>query len=290
MTLLAIPNCSEGTDRRLIDDLISTVESSGAGVLDVHADPVHNRCVLTVTASAPELIDAMGALAVATRAIDLSHHRGVHPRLGGLDVCPIVPHHEPMATAVRVARAAAEEIAGRASLPVFLYGDASPRLETRHLPDIRRGGLEALAQRVKSGFRPDFGPGRIDPRVGVACVGARPVLIAFNVLLRGDLTTARQIAAAVRDAGTGVRALGLPTAEADRSQVSMNLTRPHETGIDEAFDQVARLASSRSVQVVGTEIVGLPPERFLPDPSAQAARLLVRPGRSLESVLQAGRR
>jgi glutamate formiminotransferase len=290
MTLLAIPNVSEGMDRGLVESFEADIEATGAIVLDVHMDATHNRSVLTVTGNATALVDAMAELAVAALSIDLVAHRGEHPRLGCLDVCPIVPHGEPMTDAVRVAQATGREIANRASLPVFLYGQTAATGGGRELPEIRRGGLEGLIERTKGGLLPDFGPARIDRHKGVVCVGARPPLIAFNIVLRCDLPTAKRLAATVRGAAgglPGVRALGLATADGDRCQVSMNLTRPDETGIDAAFDEVAAQARASSASVLATEIVGLPPERYLPNPDAEAARLLTRPGRSLESVLRA---
>ncbi|MFP5299122.1 MAG: glutamate formiminotransferase, partial [Actinomycetota bacterium] len=126
MSLIAIPNVSEGRDRALVSRLVDAVARSGARVLDVHIDEFHNRSVLTVTADDEVLVDGMVALAQATaRWIDLTQHEGVHPRVGGLDVCPFVPHEEPMERAVSAARAAAERIGTEAGIPVYLYEEAA---------------------------------------------------------------------------------------------------------------------------------------------------------------------
>jgi glutamate formiminotransferase len=284
MTLVAVPNVSEGANEKRVAQLAESVAEAGARVLNVHSDPVHDRTVLTTTGSRSELVDGMSTLASACLSIDLTRHHGVHPRLGALDVCPIVPHDEPIAAAVETARAVGKEIAHNAGLPVFLYGAAAERVETRELPDLRRGGLEALAERIDRGLIPDFGPGAIDRRRGVVCVGARDVLIAFNVWIEADPATARAIARAVRS--PAVRALGLPMREGT-AQISMNLIAPQRIGVDRVFATVEGECRRHEIRVTATEIVGLVPERFMPDPSKEAARLLMQPGRSLESALDA---
>lgn len=287
MTLLSIPNVSEGARPEVVDGLAERVRATAGRVLDIHRDPVHNRSVLTCTADPEGLIDSMTTLALeAALVINLSDHRGVHPTLGALDVCPVVPHGESIETAIDIAGALADSI-GNAGLPVYLYGDAAERAATRELPDIRRGGIEGLIERSRSGLPPDRGPGKIDPARGIVCVGARGPLIAFNVWLAADVSTARAIARQIRTASggpPGVRALGLRMDEGS-SQVSMNLTRPDRTGIDIAFALVERAAQALGASVQATEIVGLVEEIYLPNPDATAARLLIEPGRTVESLL-----
>jgi glutamate formiminotransferase len=285
--MIAVPNVSEGRDARRID-LLGRVAGRGARLLDVHSDPAHHRSVFTVVGSQKALVHAMSELAAtAARHIDLRTHDGVHPRLGGLDVCPFVASDGDIDPAVRTARNAADAIARRAGLPVYLYEAAAIRAETRALPDLRRGGLASLIERARRDLPPDAGPAAIDPATGVVCVGARGVLIAFNVWLRGDLTAARLTATRVRSATggpPGIRALGLATTSPGVVQVSMNLTEPETTGIDDAFEAVSEAVAGLATPVA-TEVVGLVPARYLPDPDKQAARLLVTPGRSLEAVL-----
>ena len=286
--VLAVPNVSEGRNRQRLTAWTATVEARGTFVLDLHSDAVHNRSVLTVAGRERSIPDAMASLAAGALCVDLREHSGVHPRLGGLDVCPIVDEGIGMDAAVEIARATGRTIASEAGIPVYLYAAAATRPETRELPLLRRGGLGALQGRAAAGLTPDFGPARIDVRRGVVCVGARGPLIAFNVWLRCTVTLARAVASQVRAGGGGLpatRALGLPMGEG-LSQVSMNLTEPAVTGIDQAFAAVSDAARRAGAAVVGTEIVGLPPERYLPDPDGRAARLLLRPGRSLESALR----
>jgi glutamate formiminotransferase len=285
MRAVAVPNVSEGRDRVLVDRLAGSVAAAGAIVADVHSDPVHNRSVITASGEPATLVDAMAALAEACRAIDLTRHRGVHPRLGAFDVCPFVTDPLPVPDAVAAARSAGAAIWERARLPVYLYGYAATRPECERLPDLRKGGLERIVERSRDDLPPDFGSAPVDARHGIVCVGARDVLVAFNVWLRSDLGAARTIAAAVRRAGLpGVRTLALDLGNG-LAQVSMNLTRPGDAGVDRAFEAVASLAAEANVQVHATELVGVPPERYMPDPDAQAARLLRGPGRSLELAL-----
>lgn len=286
LDVVAVPNVSEGRDGVRIQELARAVRRGGARVLDMHSDPWHNRSVFTVAAEPGEIATSMAGLAVAARDIDLRRHVGVHPRLGGLDVCPVVAFRIDLAEATAIALATARAVAARAQLPVYLYGAAARRPETRELPDLRRGGLGQLAARARAGLTPDLGPSTVELRRGVVCVGARGPLIAFNVWLECRRELAQRIASEVRSSGGGppaVRALGVRVG--DRSQVSMNLIDPAVTGIDTAFEAVAARARTYDVPVVATEIVGLVPARHRPRPDKQAARLLTTPGRTLESAL-----
>lgn len=288
MPVIAVPNVSEGRDHRVVSELARACSTGGVRVLDTHSDPEHNRTVFTVTGPRSELVHAMAQLAEAAgRAIDLTRHDGLHPRLGCLDVAAFVAFEEPGAEAVGAARRAADEI-GHRGLPVYLYGEAHPLRRALH--DLRRGGLAALTERCATGLRPDRGPDQIDPRAGVVCVGARGILIAFNAWLDAGPDVARSVASLIRERSgglRGVRALGLRSTAHGGSQISMNLVEPEHTGIDEVLEAIERHAGDRGATVTATEIVGLPPERFLPSEDATAARLLIEPGRSLESALDA---
>lgn len=282
MSSVAVPNVSEGRDAAAIARLAEAVRRAGAVVADVHSDAVHNRSVLTAVADPPVLTAAMAALAVAATELDLTRHDGVHPRLGVLDVCPFVVDSLPLEEVVSAARSAGAAIWRDARLPVYLYGYAATRPECRDLPDLRRGGLHRLVERSETDLPPDFGGPPVDPARGVVCVGARAVLVAFNVWLRCDVATAGRVASRVR--GPAVRALGLD-AGGGLAQVSMNLVEPEAVGVDRAYELVARLAAEAGAAVHGTELVGVPPERYMPAPDAEAARRLIGPGRSLERAL-----
>ena len=289
MGVIAVPNISEGRDAVRISTAVEAVESSEGRVLDVHSDATHNRSVLTVAPGAEGLSPSMVELSRSLAYIDLREHEGVHPRLGGLDVCPVVPVLDaPMSEAVSAAHGIGEDLAAYTGLPVYYYGAAARRQETSRLPALRRGGLKGLIERAEGGLVPDAGPRRIDPGRGVVCVGARTCLIAFNVWLDCAEAIAKVIASQVRTAGggpPGVRALGMAMNGRFPSQVSMNLTDPDRTGIDRAFAAVAKAADEAGAGVGCTEIVGLVPQRYLPAPDAPATGLLLEALRPLESVL-----
>ena len=233
--LECVINVSEGRDRTTIAAL---AEAAGDGLLDVHSDPHHHRSVLTVVGE-----DAPRAVArTAVDRIDLRKHTGAHPRFGAVDVVPFVPlAGSAMPDAVAARDAFAVWLGEELGVPSFLYGPE------RTLPMVRR---EAFA-----GLLPDAGPAEPHPTAGAAAVGARPVLVAYNLwLVDADVARAREVAASVR--GPAARALGLQVG--DRVQVSMNLIDPEVFGPDDAYDAVAE-----QVPVAGAELVGLVPEAVL---------------------------
>ena len=258
--LECVVNVSEGRDRAQLDDLRKACRGA---LLDLHSDPDHHRSVFT-------LVGEDGPRRLAERAVarlDLRTHGGVHPRLGVVDVVPFVPlAGATMADAVaardRFARWAADQL----GLPCFCYGPE------RSLPEVRRRAFVDLA--------PDTGPADPHPTAGACCVGARSVLVAYNVWLAApDLPLARRIASRLRS--PAVRALGL--ACGGRVQVSMNLVDPADVGPAAAFDAVAALAP-----VAGAELVGLVPAAVLAAiPPARHAELDVGPDRTIEARLAA---
>jgi glutamate formiminotransferase len=260
--LEAVPNVSEGRDRRLLDAL---VEAFGrrALVLDVHADRDHHRSVFTLAADDEELVAALlEGLVLALAQIDLRGHEGVHPRVGVADVVPVVPlRPEDLPRAASAARVLASRVGDELGLPVFHYGEIG---EGRRPAFFRRGGLDELRRRVESGeLEPDAGPRRIDPRSGVALIGAREPLVAYNVVLvTDDVEVAREIARAVRGSSggmPGVQAIGLLLPEAARVQVSMNVVDLERAPLHEVVERVRAEADARGVEVATGELVGLAP-------------------------------
>jgi glutamate formiminotransferase len=256
-----VPNFSEGRKQETLDALAGAL-SAGAQLLDVHADPDHNRSVFTLVGNDGELVDALLAgIACARERIDLRAHEGAHPRVGAADVVPLVPiRPDDMPRAKRAALALAERVGDELALPVFLYGELAPG---RGPAFFRAGGLEGLRQRVEGGeLVPDYGPARLDEQSGAVLVGARRPLIAFNVNLRGELDVARELAALVRerDGGfPGVRALGLDLPEAGCVQVSMNVEDWEAAALHDLFATIAREAAARGAELLGSELVGLMP-------------------------------
>ncbi len=260
MSLLAVPNVSEGRDPEAIAAIGAAFASTGARLLDVHADPDHHRTVYTLAGGVGELAPALVAGArECRRRIDLRDERGSHPHVGVLDVAPIV-HLDGARRGAACAEAliAGEEL-GREGLAAFLYGVLAGG---RTRAQIRGGGVHVLAERVASGdLRPDFGPAAIDLSAGAVLVAARPPLVAFNIELADPATTgdARAIAALIREGGAeglpGVRALGLELpARGGVAQVSTNVEDHLAVSLAELVAAVARHAP-----VAGCELVGLAP-------------------------------
>jgi len=251
--LECVPNVSEGRDDAALDAL---ARACGPALLDLHMDGDHHRTVFTLASHAStDTVAATRDLALAVAEhVDLRTHRGVHPRLGALDVVPFVAlDGEAVASAVGAARGFAGWIASELSVPVFLYDGADP--ERRPLPDLRRDAFVTRA--------PDHGPNAPHPRLGAVAVGARPPLVAVNCELdRDDLPLARRVAHLVRerDGGLpGVRALGLRLDTVGHVQVSMNLVDLERTGLQHACESVRELARADGAEVSRVELVGLVP-------------------------------
>jgi glutamate formiminotransferase / 5-formyltetrahydrofolate cyclo-ligase len=242
--LECVINVSEGRDEAVIDGLRTV---AGRSLLDLHHERRHNRAVLTL--AGPDVEGAARAVTgVGVHTIDLGVHAGAHPRLGAVDVVPFVPlDGSTMDDAVTARDRFASWAANELGVPCFLYGPE------RSLPDIRRAAFRTLA--------PDVGPPEPHPTAGAICVGARPVLIAYNVwLVPGtDVTVANEIAAAVRS--PAVRALGLDLE--GLAQVSMNLIDWRSVGPAQAYDAVAELAEGAGTRVSAAELVGLMPAAAL---------------------------
>lgn len=260
MTLLAVPNISEGRDEVAIAAIGRAFVAGGARVLDVHADRDHHRSVFTLAGEPGQLAPALlSGASEALEHVDLATHAGHHPRVGTIDVAPIVYLDEAeRGAACAEALVLADLLGDRLSLPVFLYGELGGG-RTRAL--LRRGGAAELARRMGDGeLAPDFGPPQPQPSSGAVLVAARPPLVAFNVELAPPATVddARAIAATIREGGpeglTGVRAIGLWLDHRDVAQVSTNVEDHRATTLADVVDAVARHAP-----VAGAELVGLAP-------------------------------
>lgn len=251
--LECVPNVSEGRDRAVIDRLAS---AAGATLLDVHVDPDHHRSVYTLAHDRPRVEHGIRRMAEeALEHLDVTAHRGVHPRLGALDVVPFVALHPGRREeAIDAARAFAGWLGGTLEVPVFLYGGVDTA--GRGLPEIRAAAFERI--------RPDHGPAAPHPTFGAAVVGERPLLVAVNCLLdTDDLEMAQAIATRVRerDGGLpGIRALGFRLESRRCAQVSMNVTDLTRTGVEEACTTVRARAEALGAIVTEIELVGLVPE------------------------------
>lgn len=265
MLLECVPNISEGRDTSIVDACVDAVHAAGAHVLHRTSDPVHNRSVLTIAGGYAQLREAAVALAAVTvERIDLRAHAGVHPRIGALDVLPFVPlRGASMSDAVSLARETAALIWKRLHVPSFLYGEAAATPLRRNLATVRQGQFEGLDTRFElPDWRPDFGDVAKHESAGAIAVGARSILIAFNIELEtGDLALAKSIARLIRERGGGLRtlkALGLRLGP-DLVQVSLNVTDYRATPLYAAVEIVRRLAARANVRIRRSELIGCVP-------------------------------
>lgn len=280
-TIECVPNVSEGRRPDVVTRLAEAVRLvRGVALLNQSSDASHHRSVFTLAGDGAALRDAILRLvAVALEWIDLRTHRGAHPRLGAVDVIPFVPlAGASMAECVELARGVGRTIGEQFAIPVYLYEHASNRPLRRRLEDIRRGEFEGLATKMRQpGWEPDFGPAAPHPTAGATVVGARQVLIAYNVNLASDrLDVARRIASAIRERDGGlpcVKALGLKLDNRGFVQVSMNLTDYERTPPLAVFDRVVEEAARDGVEVLESELVGLIPAAALASTTAAHLRL-----------------
>lgn len=257
LTLLAVPNVSEGRDPAAVEQIAAAFD---ARLLDVHSDPDHNRSVFSLAghpgALAQHVVD--GAREAVSR-VDIGLQRGEHPRVGAVDVAPIVFLEESSrGAACAEALVLGDMLADELHLPVFLYGELA---QGRTRAQLRRGGPAELARRIESGeLAPDFGPARLHPTAGAVLVAARAPLVAFNLELEppATLEQARAIAALIRESGSeglaGVRAIGLWLERGGVAQVSTNVEDHRATRLADVLAAVSRHAT-----VARAEIVGLAP-------------------------------
>jgi glutamate formiminotransferase len=277
-----VPNFSEGRRPETVEQIAAAIAAvRTACVLDTHIDPDHNRSVVTFVASPEYVVDAaVQAVKRAAELIDMRTHRGEHPRLGATDVLPFVPVSQvTMEDCVRLAHEAGKRIASELSIPVYFYERAARRPDRVNLEDVRRGALELLREQISTNPEraPDEGLPVVHQTAGAIAVGARPFLIAFNVVLRtDDILIARQIAKAIRARSGGlqfVKALGFQLATRRFVQVSMNLVNYEVTGMDAAYNAIVQETQRLGVEIDSAEIVGLVPQAALNREAAYFSKL-----------------
>src|SRR5256712_3309288 len=263
-----VPNFSEGRRKDVVDAIAAAIASAaGTKLLDVEMDANHNRAVITFIGDKKGVSEgAFRGARKAVEMIDLNVHRGEHPRIGALDVCPFVPiAGVTMEDCVAIARAVGERIARELKVPVYLYEEAATSPARRALPDLRRGEFEGLQEAIKTDpiRAPDMGPPELHPTAGATVVGARAPLIAFNVNLgTDDAKIAKKIAKTIRESDGGlkfVRAKGFELKDRGIVQVSMNMTNYKGTPLFRAYELIKAESERYGVAIVGSEIVGLVP-------------------------------
>ena len=297
-----VPNFSEGRDKSVIDAIARAISGvSGARLLDVDAGVDTNRTVYTFVGTPASVSEAAFQGAVAAAAlIDMSKHQGAHPRMGALDVCPIVPvSGVTMDQCVETAQALGHRLAEALSLPVYFYEYAATRPERRNLADIRAGEYEGLGRKLADpAWAPDAGPARFNERLGATVVGAREFLIAYNVNVNTrDQKLANEVALNIREAGRlkrdsknqvvtddqgrelrvpgrlkAVRAIGWYIEQYRQAQVSINLLSYRTTPLHEVFETTREEAAKLGLVVTGSELVGMTPL----EPLMEAGRFYLR--------------
>jgi glutamate formiminotransferase/formiminotetrahydrofolate cyclodeaminase len=266
-----IPNFSEGRDPEVIASLLQAIRSvKGVRVLDQHADPDHNRTVVTFLGE-PQAVEeaAFRSIQKAAELIDMENHHGEHPRIGAADVVPFVPiQNMTVQECVQMAERLAERVAQELGIPVYLYEDAARRPDRTNLENIRKGQYEGLKEAICSDpeRKPDFGPSELGS-AGAVVIGARAPLIAFNVYLNSDdVSIAKKIARTVRFSSGGLRYVKAMGVLVDGlAQVSMNLTNFQQTAIPQVVELIRSEAQRYGVQVRHSELVGLIPQKALVD-------------------------
>jgi glutamate formiminotransferase len=282
VTIECVPNVSEGRRLDVVESIAAAVRRSpGVRLLDYSADAAHHRSVFTFAGDPEAVHGAVLALFErALAAVDLRQHRGEHPRIGAVDVVPLIPlDGARMDDAVRLSRDLGAAIGGRFGVPVFLYEASAAVPGRRPLEAVRRGQFEGLGIKMaRPEWLPDFGPSTPHPTAGATAVGARLPLVAFNVNLATDrLDVARAIAAAIRFSSGGlpfVKAMGVRLDDRGIVQVSTNLTDYRQTSMAQVYDAVQGEAARHGTEVLDSEIVGLVPRAALTP--AEAAKLRVR--------------
>jgi len=281
-----VPNFSEGNDLSIIKQITDEIEKvEGVRLLNVDPGKATNRTVVTfVGPPAPVIEAAYQAIKKAGELIDMSLHRGEHPRMGATDVCPLIPianisMEETAAWAQQLAKRVGEAL----QIPVYLYEAAQPKKERSNLSIIRAGEYEGFFKKIKQPeWQPDFGPAEFDAKRGGTVIGARDFLVAYNINLNTTSTRrANAVAFDVREAGRNievegkkinqpgtlksVKAIGWFIEEYGVAQISMNLTNINITPVHIAFNEVCNKATARGIRVTGSELVGLIPLKAMLD-------------------------
>lgn len=281
-----VPNFSEGNDLNIIKQITNEIESvEGVRLLNVDPGKATNRTVVTMVGEPGAVVEAAyRAIKKAGELIDMSKHKGEHPRMGATDVCPLIPiANIGMEETAQYAQQLAKRVGEELGIPVYLYEAAQPDTSRNNLSVIRAGEYEGFFKKIKEPqWKPDFGPAEFDVKRGGTVIGARDFLVAYNINLNTSSTRrANAIAFDVREAGRNievdgkkvnqpgtlksVKAIGWFIEEYGVAQISMNLTNINITPVHIAFDEVCTKATARGIRVTGSELVGLIPLKAMTD-------------------------
>ncbi len=262
-----VPNFSEGRDKKIIEEIVEEIRiMEEVKLLDYSMDKDHNRTVVTFIGEPEKVIEAaFNAVKKASQLIDMTTHKGEHPRMGATDVIPLIPISDvTMDECVELSKELGKRLGEELGISVYLYEKSAKDPSRENLAHVRRGQYEGMEEKLKKEeWKPDFGPVELNKKSGVTAVAARMPLVAYNVNLdTNDLTIANKIARSVRASGGGFKyckALGIEIKERDIVQISMNLVDYTKTPIFRVFDFIEREAKRYGVNVIGSEIIGLLP-------------------------------
>lgn len=288
--VMCIPNYSEGRDLDVVEKIADCFRAKeNIKLLDYQPDADHNRTVVEVIGEPQAVIKAViESVKVAQELIDMTKHKGAHPRMGAVDVVPFIPITETdTEECVEFAKQVGKAI-GDLGIPVYLYEDAATKPERKNLAKVRKGQYEGFFEKIKEEeWKPDFGPQEMNEKSGATAVAARFHLVAFNVNLdTPNVEIADKIAKTVRHIGGGLRfvkAIGLSLEEKGQTQVSMNLVNYEKTAIYQALEMVKSEAKRYGVGVVNTELIGLLPLQALVDSAAYYMQI---DGFSIDQVIE----
>jgi glutamate formiminotransferase/formiminotetrahydrofolate cyclodeaminase len=267
-----VPNFSEGRRPAVLDEIIQEITSvDGITLLDREMDASHNRAVVTFVGPPMEVKQAAFlAYKKAAELIDMREHKGEHPRMGALDVCPFIPIAEiTVVECIQLAKELARDVGDKLAIPVYLYEEAATNPERKDLAKVRRGEYEGIRDELGRDPQrtPDFGPERMNLKAGATAIGVRLPLVAFNVYLNTkNIRVAKAIARAIRSRSGGFafcKALGFEIADRRCVQVSMNLVNYKKTPIHRVFETIKSEAERYGVAITSSEIIGLVPNDAL---------------------------
>jgi len=276
-----VPNFSEGRDEKKIEAIADSIRSvEGVKLLHIDKSPAANRTVMTFAGAPKPLVEAaFQAIKKASEVIDMTQQQGVHPRIGATDVCPLVPlKNITMDEVVHCSKLLGERVGKELNIPVYLYEHSAMENYRKPLPNIRKGQYENFAEKIKDKkWQPDYGPLHFNLKTGATVIGARAILVAFNIALdTQDVTIANKIAGKIRESGfvkesnanpvkvkgilAKLRAIGWYMEDYKKAQVSFNLLDYNTTSPLKVWQTCKALAEEEDTKLLGSEVIGLIPE------------------------------
>jgi len=263
----SIPNFSEGTDRDKVEAIVSEIRNTHeTRIVDIQYDSDYNRAVITFVGKPEAVLNAnIAAAKKAIELIDMNKHKGAHPRIGAIDVCPFVPAQNVTIEECKDLATRFAEVMAKEGVPVYLYEESATRLERKNIDNIRVGEYEGLKETIKTNpeHKPDYGPSEFHPTAGATIIGARYPLISFNINLgTKEVEIAKKVAKRIHQRSGGiinVKAMGTEIKGRDYVQVGISNINFRKTPIYRQMELVKIEAARYGVPVIGSELVGVLP-------------------------------